>query len=109
MARSPFGQLLIPRLQVRSLPGPLRRPATAGPRRSCSAQVVVGNLNVERPRHRGLDDVGDALVPALLLRRCSLQKRLDLIDLNIREADRHDRTRVVKALAGHYSRWHAES
>ena len=54
--------------------------------------------------HCGLDYHGDALVPARLLGRCSMQKALDLIELNIREADRHDLARVVEALAGHYSR-----
>lgn len=54
-------------------------PGAAGVTPLHSAQVVVGDLDVERPRHCGLDHLGDALVPSPLLRRCPLQERLDLV------------------------------
>ena len=76
--------------------------------RGHSAQVVVGDLDVEGARHVRLDHLGDALVPTRLLGRRPLQEGLDLLELDVREADRHDLARVVEALPGHDAGRHAE-
>ena len=98
-----------------SPPAVVRAPAPAnGLKSSPRTSISAIRWRAARPRQPVLHHLarrqerGDALVPAPLLGRRPLQEGLDLVELDIREADRHDLKWIVEALPGHHARRHAE-